>query len=64
MAGGPRGHRRVRGRFGPARLFLWLEWRDDGQIAFIHDCRHARYVVEDAELVLAEDQSPPSSATP
>jgi RNA polymerase sigma-70 factor (ECF subfamily) len=44
--------------------FMWLEWRDDGQIAFIHDYRHARYVAEDAELVLAEDPSPSSSATP
>jgi RNA polymerase sigma-70 factor (ECF subfamily) len=31
---------------------MWLEWRD-GRIAFIHDYRHARYVVEGAELVLA-----------
>ena len=34
--------------------FMWLGWRD-GRIAFIHDYRHARYVAEGAELVLAED---------
>ena len=32
---------------------MWLEWRDD-RIAFIHDYRYARYVVEGAELVLME----------
>ena len=36
--------------------FMWLEWRD-GRIAFIHDYRHARYVVEGAEPVLAENPS-------
>ena len=34
--------------------FMWLEWRDDGRIASIHDYRHAPYVAEGAELVLAE----------
>lgn len=43
--------------------FMWLEWRDDGQIAFIHDYRHARYVAEGAELVLAEDPLRSSNAT-
>jgi RNA polymerase sigma-70 factor (ECF subfamily) len=38
--------------------FMWLEWRD-GRIAFIHDYRHARYVVEGAEWDLAE--VPPAS---
>ena len=37
--------------------FMWLEWRDD-RIAFIHDYRHVRYVVADAELVLAPDGPP------
>jgi RNA polymerase sigma-70 factor (ECF subfamily) len=31
---------------------MWLEWRD-GRISFIRDYRHVRYVVADAELVLA-----------
>jgi RNA polymerase sigma factor (sigma-70 family) len=31
---------------------MWLEWRD-GRISFIHDYRHVRYVVADAELVPA-----------
>lgn len=31
---------------------MWLEWRD-GRISFIHDYRHVRYVVADAELALA-----------
>jgi RNA polymerase sigma-70 factor (ECF subfamily) len=28
---------------------MWLEWRD-GRISFIHDYRHVRYVVADAEF--------------
>lgn len=32
--------------------FMWLEWRE-GRISFIHDYRHARYVAERADLVLA-----------
>ena len=31
---------------------MWLEWRD-GRIGFIHDYRHARYVVADVELIPA-----------
>ena len=31
---------------------MWLEWTD-GRISFIRDYRHVRYVVDDAELVLA-----------
>jgi RNA polymerase sigma factor (sigma-70 family) len=31
---------------------MWLEWRD-GRISFIHDYRHARYVVDDAEWMLS-----------
>jgi hypothetical protein len=37
---------------------MWLEWKD-GRISFIRDCRYVRYVVDDAELVLAPDASPP-----
>ena len=33
--------------------FMWIEWKD-GQIAFIHDYRYARYVLDGAELKLAE----------
>ncbi|TPK71901.1 sigma-70 family RNA polymerase sigma factor [Mesorhizobium sp. B2-4-18] len=32
--------------------FMWLEWRD-GRISFIRDYRYVRYVIEDADLVLA-----------
>jgi len=32
--------------------FMWLEWKD-GRIAFIHDYRYARYVLDGAGLVLA-----------
>jgi RNA polymerase sigma factor (sigma-70 family) len=37
---------------------MWLEWKD-GRISFIRDYRYVRYVVDDAELVLAPDASPP-----
>lgn len=33
--------------------FMWIEWKD-GRIAFIHDYRYARYVLDGAELQLAE----------
>jgi RNA polymerase sigma factor (sigma-70 family) len=33
---------------------MWLEWRD-GRISFIRDYKYVRYVVDDAELVLAPD---------
>jgi RNA polymerase sigma-70 factor (ECF subfamily) len=33
---------------------MWIEWCD-GRISFIHDYRHVRYVVADAELALAPD---------
>jgi RNA polymerase sigma-70 factor (ECF subfamily) len=36
---------------------MWLEWRG-GQISFIRDYRYVRYVVDDAELVLASDAEP------
>ncbi len=38
---------------------MWLEWRD-GRIAFIRDYKYVRYVVESAELVLA--QEPPGAS--
>src|SRR5207237_2911533 len=31
---------------------MWLEWTD-GRVSFIRDYRYVRYVVDDAELVLA-----------
>jgi RNA polymerase sigma factor (sigma-70 family) len=34
--------------------FMWLEWRD-GRISFIRDYRYARYIVDDAKLMLAAD---------
>ena len=41
---------------------MWLEWAD-GRISFIRDYRYVRYVVDDAELVLAPDTAPPGDAT-
>jgi RNA polymerase sigma-70 factor (ECF subfamily) len=34
--------------------FMWLEWRD-GRISFIRDYRYARYIADDAKLMLAPD---------
>ncbi|MGB7123109.1 MAG: sigma-70 family RNA polymerase sigma factor [Bradyrhizobium sp.] len=34
--------------------FMWLDWRD-GRISFIRDYRYARYIVNDAKLMLAAD---------
>ena len=31
---------------------MWLEWKD-GRVSFIRDYRYVRYVVDNAELVLA-----------
>jgi RNA polymerase sigma factor (sigma-70 family) len=36
---------------------MWLEWRD-GQISFIHDYRHVRYVLANTELALAPQRKP------
>jgi RNA polymerase sigma-70 factor (ECF subfamily) len=36
--------------------FMWLEWRGD-EITFIHDYKYVRYVLADAELILAPDSS-------
>jgi RNA polymerase sigma-70 factor (ECF subfamily) len=41
---------------------MWLEWRD-GRISFIRDYKYVRYVIDDAELVLAPDAAPPSEGT-
>jgi RNA polymerase sigma factor (sigma-70 family) len=37
---------------------MWLEWRD-GRISFIRDYKYVRYVIDDAELVLAADHVAP-----
>lgn len=42
--------------------FMWLEWTD-GRISFIHDYRYVRYVVDDAELILAADAAPSGEGT-
>jgi RNA polymerase sigma factor (sigma-70 family) len=41
---------------------MWLEWTD-GRISFIRDYKYVRYVIDDAELVLAPDTAPPGEAT-
>jgi RNA polymerase sigma-70 factor, ECF subfamily len=41
---------------------MWLEWTD-GRISFIRDYRYVRYVVDDAELVLAPDTAPPGGGS-
>ena len=42
---------------------MWLEWTN-GQISFIRDYRYVRYVIDDAELVLASDATPSSTFEP
>ena len=42
------------GKAAKPSYFMWLEWRDD-RISFIRDYRYARYVVRDAEMLLAPD---------
>jgi RNA polymerase sigma-70 factor (ECF subfamily) len=37
--------------------FMWLEWQN-GRISFIRDYRYARYIVNDAALMLAADSGP------
>ena len=52
----PRGDRGLRGSAAAKPSYLmWLEWTD-GRISFIRDYRYVRYVVDDAELVLAPDR--------
>jgi len=41
---------------------MWLEWTA-GRISFIRDYKYVRYVIDDAELVLAPDTAPPVEAT-
>jgi RNA polymerase sigma-70 factor, ECF subfamily len=41
---------------------MWLEWTE-GRISFIRDYRYVRYVVDDADLVLAADRAPPGDGT-
>jgi len=41
---------------------MWLEWTD-GRISFIRDYKYVRYVVDDAELILAIDTAPPGEET-
>ena len=43
-----------KGAGGSPSYFMWLEWRD-GRISFIRDYRYARYIVDDAKLMLAGD---------
>jgi RNA polymerase sigma-70 factor, ECF subfamily len=38
---------------------MWLEWTD-GRISFIRDYRYVRYVIDDAELILAPGAAPES----
>jgi RNA polymerase sigma factor (sigma-70 family) len=38
---------------------MWLEWSAD-RISFIRDYRHVRYVIDDADLILAPDAAPPN----
>jgi Sigma-70, region 4 len=40
-------------RMKPSYL-MWLDW-NDGRISFIRDYRHVRYVIDDAEWVLAAE---------
>jgi RNA polymerase sigma factor (sigma-70 family) len=37
---------------------MWLEWTAD-RISFIRDYKYVRYVIDDAELLLAPDAAPP-----
>lgn len=40
--------------------FMWLEWRE-GRISFIRDYRYARYILEDAKLMLAPEGLAPAN---
>ncbi|MGO9046882.1 MAG: nuclear transport factor 2 family protein, partial [Xanthobacteraceae bacterium] len=50
------------GQAAEPSYLMWLEWTD-GRISFIRDYRYVRYVVDDAELVLAPDTAPPGEGT-
>ena len=41
---------------------MWLKWKD-GRISFIRDYRYVRYVIDDAELVLASGATPAGDGT-
>jgi RNA polymerase sigma factor (sigma-70 family) len=41
---------------------MWLEWKN-GRISFIRDYKYVRYVIDDAELVLAPEAPPPGAET-
>jgi RNA polymerase sigma factor (sigma-70 family) len=41
---------------------MWLEWTD-GRISFIRDYKYVRYVVDNAEVVLAPDAAAPGGRT-
>jgi hypothetical protein len=41
---------------------MWLEWTD-GRISFIRDYKYVRYVIDDAELVIAPDTAPSGGAS-
>ena len=41
---------------------MWLEWTD-GRISFIRDYKYVRYVIDDAELVLAPDSAAAGEGT-
>jgi RNA polymerase sigma factor (sigma-70 family) len=41
---------------------MWLEWKD-GRISFIRDYKYVRYVIDDAELVLAPDATLPGEGS-
>jgi RNA polymerase sigma factor (sigma-70 family) len=41
---------------------MWLEWKD-GRISFIRDYKYVRYVIDEAELVLAAYAPPPGAET-
>jgi hypothetical protein len=41
---------------------MWLEWTD-GRISFIRGYKYVRYVIDDAELVIAPDTVPSGGAS-
>jgi hypothetical protein len=40
---------------------MWVEWTD-GRISFTRDYKYVRYIIDDAELILAPDTGPPGEA--
>jgi RNA polymerase sigma factor (sigma-70 family) len=41
---------------------MWVEWTD-GRISFIRDYKYVRYIIDDAELILAPDTAPRGEAS-